>query len=70
MKSRNPERQTLAELFESIARQRDALTTRNRKRAAKAEAARRKAEAARRKAEGIQPGFLRKLRLPAKRRGF
>lgn len=37
---------------ECIARQRDALTTKNRKRAAKA-------EAARRKAEGIQPGFLK-----------
>lgn len=35
-----------------IARQRDALTTKNRKRAAKA-------EAARRKAQGIQPAFLR-----------
>lgn len=35
-----------------IARQRDALTTKNRKRAAKA-------EAARRKAQGIAPGFLK-----------
>ena len=37
---------------ECIARQRDALTTKNRKRAAKT-------EAARRKAEGIKPGFLK-----------
>jgi hypothetical protein len=35
-----------------IARQRDALTSKNRKRAARA-------EAARRKAEGIQPAFLK-----------
>lgn len=37
---------------ECIARQRDALTAKNRKRAARI-------EAARRKAEGIQPGFLK-----------
>lgn len=37
---------------EAIARQRDALTTKNRKRAAKA-------EAAKRKAAGIKPGFMK-----------
>jgi hypothetical protein len=37
---------------ECIARQRDALTTKSRKRAAKA-------EAARRQAQGIKPGFLK-----------
>lgn len=37
---------------EAIARQRDSLTSKNRKRAAKA-------EAARRKAAGIEPGFLK-----------
>jgi hypothetical protein len=40
------------EVAECMARQRDILTTKNRKRAAKA-------EAARRKAEGIQPAFLK-----------
>lgn len=40
------------EVAETISRQRDALGTKNRKRAAKA-------EAARRKAQGIQPGFLK-----------
>jgi hypothetical protein len=40
------------EVADVIARQRDALTTKNRKRAAKT-------EAQRRKAAGIQPGFLK-----------
>jgi len=40
------------EVADCIARQRDALTTKNRKRAAKV-------EAARRKAQGIRPGFLK-----------
>lgn len=43
---------------DAIARQRDALTTKNRKRAARA-------EAARRKAAGIAPGFLKMPRKKA-----
>lgn len=44
---------------EVIARQRDALTTKNRKRSAKA-------EAARRKAQGIEPGFMKGKKSKAK----